>query len=273
MNTDIKNIIELLKELEVSSGFNVFIPSLDKEIKFKQLTTEQLKQLLKTAINSPVYNTEFILTFNSIIKENCIDETVNTNALTVYDKLFILFSTKIVCISSDYTFSFTDEEFETYNLENDTEVISVKEHYDNFLNKKHIFSPVIYTQDNCTLHCNIPTIETENKLENELHKNNKITDITEDNIQAIIGDAFINEVTKFITKIVITGNEVDFNALSFKDRVLIIEKVPVQLINNVLKYIEDYKKITEELTTFTFKTDKGDFIEKQFPVDASFFNI
>jgi hypothetical protein len=273
MNTNVKDIINLLEELEVNSGYDVYLPSLNKEVKFKQLTTEQLKQLLKTAVNAPIYNTEFILIFNSIIKQNCLDKDVNVDALTVYDKLFVLFKTKIECISPDYTFIFTDEEVEAYSLSNDTDTVSVEQHYNNFVNKKYNIASETYTQNNCSVDCSIPTIEIENKLETELHKNNKINSVTEDNIQSIIGDAFISEVTKFINKLVINDKEINLGSLSFKDRITVVEKLPVTLINNVLKYIESYKNTTNELVIYTFKTDKGVIINKQFPLDTSFFNI
>jgi hypothetical protein len=54
---NIKDIINLLQGLDQETTFNLFIPSLQKEVPFKQLTTEQLKRILKTVVDSPVYNT------------------------------------------------------------------------------------------------------------------------------------------------------------------------------------------------------------------------
>ena len=91
MNTEVKDILDILEELNVSSGFDILIPSLKKEIKFKHLSTEQLKGILKTVVDSPIYNSQFITTINRIILENCLDPSVDTKILTIYDKLFILF--------------------------------------------------------------------------------------------------------------------------------------------------------------------------------------
>ncbi len=173
-NSEIKDIISLIKDLDANTNFDVEIPSQQKAIKFKQLTTEQLKRLLKTIIDSPIYSTEFILTFNSIIKENCLDSEVDVNNFTIYDKLFILYKTRIESISQTYTFYFTDEEISQYNLKEKSKTISLADHFNDFIKEGINFNPVTYTHNDSVISCSLPTIGTENKLEKELHKNIKI---------------------------------------------------------------------------------------------------
>jgi len=269
--SEIKDFLSALKELDQTTGFNFFIPSLQKEIKFKQLTTEQLKCILKTVVDSPIYNSQFITTFNTIIKENCLDETVDTNKLTIYDKLLILFKTRVESISPEFTFQFTQEEIKENNLTFTGEpktTINLKEHLVNYLKNKQIFLPEVIEYESCSLVCDLPTIETENKLEKELHKNVKIEVESTDELREIIGETFINELTKYINKVTIGSKELDLFSLDFKSRVKVVEQLPTNMINKTLKYIESYRNKIKELTSVNING-----VVKDIPSDASFFNM
>ena len=268
-----KKVIEMLKELEVNTSFDVYLPSLQKEVKFKQLTTEQLKRILRTALITTGYNSEFILTFNNIIKENCLDKTVNTDNLTIYDKVIIIYKTKIVSISPDYNFVFTSDEINTYSLEEASKTISLTDIFNEFVDKKINFELDTASYNGCTITCGIPSLATENKLESELHKNISIDLESENEVSNVISEAFINEVAKFVTSVNINGEEINFLQLSFTERVKIIENLPVTLTSFILKYIEKYKKAIDPLLTYTFVTDKNDTLSKDITLDPTFFNI
>jgi hypothetical protein len=276
-SNDVKEFISLIENLDINTSFDVFIPSLQKKIKFKQLTTEQLKLILKTVIDSPIYNTEFTLTFNNIIKTNCLDETINTDNLTIYDKLIIFFSIRLESISHDYTFQFTEEEVKSLDLQQPKKVVSLKEHFDNFLEKQYNFTSEHFEYNNCVVVCNLPTLVTENKLEKELHKNTKIDIGTPEELRSVVGETFINEITKYIQTISIDSTTVDLLSQPFKTRINLVEKLPTNLINKVIKYIEKYRNITKELTSIiiTVPTNNQNNIEvtKDISLDATFFNV
>jgi len=275
--TDVKDIISLIQGLDNESNFTLFIPSLQKEVKFKQLTTEQLKRILKSVVDSPVYNTEFIKTFNNIIKQNCLEPDVNTDNLTIYDKLLIIFKTKIESISSEFNFVFTEEEIQSNNLKEKNKTVNIETHLKEFLDKGINFEPQIIEYNNSTVTCKLPTIFTENKLEQELHKNIKIEVNTPEELRAIVGETFINEVTKFITDINVNGSNIDLMKLTFKNRISVVENLPTQIINKVIKYIEGYRESVKPLLTYKIKTETNQqttvIVEKDIPVDASFFNM
>ena len=269
--SEIKDFLSALKELDQTTGFDIFIPSLQKEVKFKQLTTEQLKSILKTVVDSPIYNSQFITTFNGIIKENCLDETVETNKLTIYDKLLILFKTRIESISPEFTFQFTEEEIKKNNLTFTGEpkkTINLKEHLESYLKNNYTFLSEVIEYESCSLVCDLPTLETENKLEKELHKNIKIEVESTEELREIIGETFINELTKYIHKITIGSKELDLFSLDFKNRVKVVEQLPTNIINKVLKYIESYRNKIKELTSVNVNG-----VDKDIPSDASFFNM
>jgi hypothetical protein len=275
--TDIKDIINLIQGLDNETNFSFLIPSLQKEVKFKQLTTEQLKRLLKTVIDSPVYNTEFIKTFNSIIKENCLEKDIITENFTIFDKLLLIFKIKIESISGDYNFTFTEEEIQNNDLLGKNIIANIENHFQEFLNKNVQFEPLTIEYSNSLVVCNLPTLFTENKLEQELHKNIKIEVNTPEELRAIVGETFINEVTKFITDIKINDSSIDLMKLTFKNRISVVESLPTQIINKVIKYIESYRETIKPLLTYklslTTKQQNNIEIEKEFPTDASFFNM
>lgn len=265
-NTLSKSLLEALKELDQLNTFSLEIPSLGKEISFKQLSTEQLKSILKTVVDSPIYNSQFITTFNKIIKDNCVSENANTEQFTVYDKVLILFKTRLESLSEEYTFNFTEEEQKQYSLPS-FKTINLKEHFNNFLTKKYDFLHTVIEHNGIKATCQLPSLATENKLEQELHKNIKIEVESTEELREIIGETFINELTKYIGSLSIGDSSENLLNLTFKNRVKIVEQLPTAVINKVLKYIEDYREKIKELTSVTFSG-----LQKDISLDASFFN-
>jgi len=271
MSDNVKNLIEQLKALDNDISIQVFIPSLQKNIKFKQLTTEQLKRILKTSVDTTVFNTLYNSTINTIIAENAID--CNTNKLTIFDKILIVFKLKMECISSDFTFYFNEDEIKQNNLEDTFKTVSVLEHFNSFIEKQINFKDEIFSFNNCTISCSLPTIATENLLDVELNKNIPAEVETEEGLRNVIGITFINEITKYITSIKINETVVDLTILPFNDRIKVIENLPTAIINNVIKYAENYKNSIKDLVVYNFVLDTGANLIKDFPTDASFFNI
>lgn len=276
-NNDISNIISLLQDIDIKTNFTVFVPSLRAEVSFKQLTTEQLKRLLKTVVDSPIYNAEFTITFNEIIKENCLSSEINIDNLNIYDKAIIFIKMRSESISSNYTIEFTPAEISDNNLIENKTTISLPELLTNFLSRNVFFTEEIIQHNECIITVNLPTIATENKLEKELHKNVKTDLTTPEDLRELIGETFINEVTKFITKVAVNDTVIELVNIPFKQRIKIVEKLPTNLINKVIKYIEKYRETIKPLLTVNITVPTSDnstvTLEKDIPVDASFFNM
>jgi hypothetical protein len=275
--TEIKDILSALKSLDETTGFDVFIPSLQKEVRFKQLTTEQLKRILKSVVDSPIYNTEFTLSFNNIIKENCLDTNISINDFTVYDKIFILLKTRIESISENYNYSFTKEEKEENNLNVEKVLVNLTNIYQSAVENCETLPEELIEVDQCTIKCNLPSLLTENKLEKELHKNVKIEVESPEELRNIIGETFINEVTKFISSIKVNDQSIELSNIDFKNRIKIVEQLPTNLINKVIKYIESYRNITKNILNFTVSVkneqDQLVVLNKELSLDASLFNM
>ena len=170
----VNDILSTIQNLNTTTGFDIYLPSLQKSVKFKLLTTKQLKRLLETVVDSPVYNTQFTVAVNSLIKENCLDPSINTDDLNIYDKAHFLLKTRIESVSTDYNVKFTQEEIEQFNISDDVITVNLSEIYQTFLEKNITYNDQTYTHDNYICTCSLPTLKTENIFENELHKNIKI---------------------------------------------------------------------------------------------------
>lgn len=260
----VQDVLQLLKDLDKNNSFEVYLPSLQKNTHFKQLNTEQLKKLLKTIIDSPIHNSEFITTFNNIIKENILDSSVNVDELNVFDKILIMIKTRIESISPEFTFNLTDEEEQQIKELK----VNILESYNNFIQNTPTYNQEIIKNNNCEITVALPTIQTENKIEKELYKNVKLEITTPDELRETIGETFINELTKYIVSLKIDNSIIDLNQHNFKTRIKIVEQLPTICVNGVLKYIENYKKQLAPLTVY-----KKNDVEKELPQDATFFNM
>lgn len=260
----VQDVLQLLKALDQTNSFEVFLPSLQRSVPFKQLNTEQLKRILKTVIDSPIHNTEFVTTFNSIIKDNILDKSVNVDNLNIFDKTLILIKTRIESISSEYTFNLNDEE---KNQLEDFK-INLGSIYDSFVRTTPGYSAETIKSGECELLVTLPTLQIENKIEKELYKNVKLEITTPEELRNTIGETFINELTKYIASIKINEALIDLNQHNFKTRIKLVEQLPTTCINGVLKYIENYKTFLKPLITHS-----KNGIEKDIPQDATLFNM
>ena len=268
-NTD--DILKMLKDIESTFSYSIYIPSLKKEVSFKQLTTEQLKTLYKTTINKAILNLEFNTSFNNIIKENCLDLEVDINKLTIYDKIFIFVKTRIECLSPDIKFYLNEDEKNELNTNDNTVVISILEHYNKFVDKKICFEKQTYKTNQCSIDCDIPELEVENKFQKELTEAT-LADTRTVQLAEIVGDTFVNEITKFIVFLKIEDTEINLKETDFKTRLDIVKALPTNLIKNVLEYIEDYKLKINELLSIKIDIN-GQIVTKEIPLDASFYSI
>jgi uncharacterized UPF0160 family protein len=96
-------------------------------------------------------------------------------------------------------------------------------------------------------------------------------------LRNIIGETFINEVTKFISSVKVNDQSIELSNIDFKNRIKIVEQLPTNLINKVIKYIESYRNITKNILNFTVSVkneqDQLVVLNKELSLDASLFNM
>ncbi len=253
--------LDLLTQISNTSKYAVWIPSLDKEVYFRELNIGQQKEILQAIVDSPFYRTRFITTFYKIIKENFAGSEV-LDLFTIYDKQLILLKTRIECFGV------------IYNMEG--RQIDLSELYE----KAKISLPNIPKTLECDSDISIdvllPTIKTEFDLETEFRKNAEVSDVNDTNsLRKTLGELFISEITKYIAKIKIKDSIIDFSKLkSFKNRIDILEKMPNKVIQNVIEFIDEKKQLIDNVTTITVpNTEKEGTTTETINMDSTFFSI
>ena len=273
---DVKDILGLMNRVNETFAYEVWIPSLNKNVMFRELNTSQQKRLIKSVIDSPIYNTEFIFAITQIIKENCADSSVNVEELTAMDKIFICLKMRAISVNDTYEMTFKGFGKEYKRGISLTKVYDdAKEKIDTEKLVEKIFSSSAYE-----IHCGLPTLKTEYNLETQLRNvHSQEVNRTPEGLRKVIGEVFINELLRHIRGITIKAEEqdikIDFNDdLTYQNRISIIEQIPVKLLDQVLTYIKSVKKEIEQVNIIETELKEGDKVEnvkEVLTIDGSFF--
>jgi hypothetical protein len=187
-NNNILNFEDALKVLDtVSETFNVnvWIPSKKKEYTFKEIDAKQQKNMLSTAMNSSIYNTNFVKNLYSILNSNFLDKknSEDLNNFTVFDKFSIAVSLKDK-ISDETSITFDEKN----NIVKKVSLKPIIEKFKTFETPDNEFIEVDNQNVKIKLEISVPTIQNELQYEEQLHKKEKkVDDIKDsDEIQRII---------------------------------------------------------------------------------------
>ena len=277
----LENVLKMMDRVNEGFSYEVWIPSLKRNVMFREINTSQQKRLIKSIIDSPVFNTEFIFTLKTIIEENCTEKGLDVNSLTIIDKFFIALKMRLVSMGDTVEMEFPGE--------GDLKLkrgISIEKIINDAKESVVIPEPasVVYEQQTndgmigYKIDCSIPTIYTEYKLENDLRRNIDESNEKEkkdmNDVRKLIGDVFISEIVKFVNSISIKMNEkiskISVENLSFRDRILLLEKFPAPLLKMVINYINTVKKEVDKITVIKVNID-GKEVTQNLKIEGSFF--
>jgi hypothetical protein len=251
-----KALLELT-EIVNSYTFDVWIPSLDRSVLFQEINAAQQKQILTGSMDTSIYSKKFNSALFDIIKTNCSEDI---SLFTVLDKVVICLQlkekiSKILKISS--------KKNENVKIDVDLESI-IKDLKTNYKHPKL----VELINNNISAKVYPSTILEEKNYDDDIVKDNKkAEDIkSTDDIQAVVSDAFIGELAKTIKFLKIKDQNIDLTALTFKQRIRIVEKLPASLIQNILTVLSDWKKNLD-----SFLTVKDENESLQIKIDPLFF--
>jgi hypothetical protein len=228
---------------------DVLIPSLNKTLTFKEIDAKQQKSLLSAAMDNSIYNNEFVKIFYQILKDNLLNEdTAIIDTLNVVDKNLIGISLRSQ-ISNELTVNFTEDFSGKIDLSN---VISK---FLGYITPKNEQLELKNDSVTLVLDIKLPTILDEVSYEQNFHKNYKdVSDLkTNDDVKKLVSDAFIAEISKYVSSIEINSKNISFSTLSFLEKIKIIEKIPSGLIQKVLQKISDWKKDIDSILTVSSK--------------------
>lgn len=276
VNGTIEEVLGMMDRVNEVFSYEVWVPSLKRNVMFREINTSQQKRLIKAIIDSPIYNTEFIFTLRKVLKENCVDSSINVDELTIMDKLMIAMKMRSVSIGDKIEINVPLE-----NGKSTSRGISLDKLINDLKDKINLPDVEVIKDDKdiYELECGIPTISTEFKLEDEMRKNTENVEIKDyDQLRQSVGDVFIGELAKFIRKISIKNEDqatnINLDDISFRNRISIIERLPEKLTKKVVSYIETVKAELDKVTLVKVNVgtvEEPKMKEEKFTIDASFF--
>lgn len=260
MNNDNKEFYDLLNSIVDEQTFPLQLtPKEDGSaaaVSCKALSTAQLKELIKTVVDSPLTQASYNSTATKVFKQSLL-ETPQVN-LNVVDRLLFILETRIHSLSPTMSIKDGDKTISVNFIEiNDKLKQKLKEN-------SNLLKSSTATEGQITVKFGVALLDTEAQLNSELYKNLNLNVDDADELRKVIGEAFVNEIAKAMQTITIGDKTLDFSTVTFKSRLKTIESLPASLIQKVIEYIENYKKIIDECLTVDGHT---------IPIDGSLFSL
>lgn len=240
MSFDSTEVLNLLEEIAKEKAFTVPCTDGKHNLKYKKLNTLHLKQIISTLDDASLSLTAFNNTAIKIMKECLLNSDVNINQLNIIDKVLFLIHSRIECLSEKINYR------ENSNVQFDLNEVKQKL-YSVLQNNLSAFEEQTAETDGIALKYGIPNLETEEQLNTELYLGKEMKAEGEmQEIKDLIGIMLLNEMTKSIKTLTVKDKNVNFSELNFKDKLNLVERLPLSIINKVFDYVQNYKKIIQE---------------------------
>lgn len=246
-----ENFQQVLKDLQQKNServLNIWIPSLVQGVKFKHLTLNQQKQLIKSSVRENLLKLDFSRNIYSILNENIIDKSVDVDKLNIIDMICIGLAYRSADIGNDYGFYLEDDLYPV-------DLAKVVEKTRTIDYKPALKTEKIVT-DNYHVTVQVPTIKVDKEMNDYLFEKYKnIPDDTE-SIKDMLADVYICEAAKYITEmdIVSPGDNpdsppvhVDFTDFTAPQRLKIIEQIPLNVLNQLVSVSDKVQSIESQI--------------------------
>jgi hypothetical protein len=242
MSEDIKNFLDKIKELK-EDKIKVYVNSLGKKIDVDPLSFKQQKDIISTIADG---NTA-ALKFQKVLNDVVLSNSSNTN-LKITDRLAIVLALRSNSIG--YTVKLKDKEICIWDVIKNSE------------------RPVKFEQliisDAVTVVLDVPSLKEENKIINSCIDAVKKTG-TE--VSKSIGDLYTYEIVKFVKEIQFDENVLTFSDLSVKDRLEVVNNLPLSINRKIVDYIQSIKKWEYDILTVDIDGDTY-----HIDIDVTFFD-
>lgn len=232
MSEESKNILNKLKELNKKKSVNIFLPSLGKKVKFLPFTLKQQKDILSKMPQDASGLITFNNLFNDIIIQNSEDD-ISLEDLNIFDRMSIVFNYRISSVGNN-----VEQEEGNVNL---NDVLKNINNYD----FDKIFKIVEVSLKDISAELTLPNLKYDAEINNQISKKLNKNSTT----QTIISELYTSEVLKFIKSVTIEGVKVELSTFNYFDRLEVVENIPGNFIKKIMKYIQDVKKVENDITT------------------------
>ena len=216
------NVLTQLKKINEESIIDCFVPSANKQAKFKPMTVAQQQQIIKNLANAASDNLKIINSINDIIIANSID----CNDLKTIDREIVLLQYRL----HDATI-------------NESEQVKIKDVIKSIKKQcKSIELTHAIAGYGITINCEIPSLQRDsaiNAIAVESFESNNVT-----KVQDMAATLYTYQIIKFINNITVADNTISFESIEDLPSLLqIIDNLPVDLNNAVLTYANSIQTI------------------------------
>lgn len=220
----------------------VFVPSRKKKIEVTPFTLKQQKDLISSALDGMKGALNFSRTLNNIIVKNTDDKE-----LKIYDKFPLVISLRKQSLGKKY--------------KQGEDVFDLDDILKNIKSTPFTLADTsIVKLKSLQVHLKIPTLGEENSI---LAKGEQDIVVSEESTKSSIGMLYMLEIIKYIDKLIIEEEEIDFRNIKVNDRIKLIEELPLSLYNEIADYIEGINKYLQDVLTVG---------EATLSIDARFFD-
>jgi len=233
--------------------YEIFVPSLNKKVKFKGLTTKQQKEAVKTALDKNITG----LTFSNLLNKIIVDNSTEKNTYLLPDRNYIVTALRVLSLSNKL------------QLEEGEVDLSFVPSFNTPLPED--FKKAELVDENVSITVSIPTLEKDSFVNNETRK--KLAPLPDDEnfAKESIGEVYVNELIKYIDKVSVSDGAnvsvVVLNDLTFDQKVQLVEKLPLNVNSKLVDYINKVKSFEKKY----FTTPTGQ--ELDVTIDPTLFTV
>jgi hypothetical protein len=241
-------LLEKLSKISNENTISVFVPSANRDIKFKALNIKQQKDLIKTALDGAAAGA----TLNQVLNDIIISNSTEQFEFKVYDRYAIIMALRSASIGDSFIHKSEDVKLSKI-LKQCIKTYKQKKFEESVLIDYHIIKAQL----------ELPTISRDSKINERFIKFAKSRDNSE-NYGEAVGNLYVYEIIKFIKSIQIEGEEevYEFENISVKDCAAVVESLPASLNTKIIEYIESVRAIENGF----IETENG-----QLEISAAFF--
>ena len=216
---------ELLKTLTEEQTFALSLFSVSEKVACKYLTTSQLKELIKTVVDSPLTQSAFNTVCTNVFKNSLVFPSAQP--LNILDRLVFILQTRANTISPTVTIT-------RYNSSTQVNVTDIlNKIYEQKNKHSDKFKSQTETEGKIKITYGVALLDAELQLNEEIYKDLKIDVENPEEMKNLLGDSFINEISKSIQTITIDDKVLDLSQVTFSERLKLIELKMRELFQSV----------------------------------------
>lgn len=232
-----KSLLADINKLNDQETYQIYVPSLGREVPFSPLTVKQQKKILSSGVDTKIENLTFSNSINEIMATNIKESNIEIYTI---DRPLIILQIRANSIGDDLKLYIDTEE---YNISISDQVKKIKR-----LKASETSMSFTMSAGDMRIKCSVPDIKTDTEFNK--HFTTKVKRGNSNNrleLTDLIGDIYVHEIVKFIDSITLGENTVNFDTeLSTTEMIEIFESLPLSVSAKITDEIQRIRKIEIE---------------------------